>query len=322
MALSPALQKLVSQAANKYSRSSGNRIKPKEGTNRYRILVPDADVQFWADLGVHWIKTELESNKPVAVVGCRDVVFQEVCEIDTAIDQAIASAFDEDSKKLYESWRAKKSVLLNVLDRSKGSTNPDEVQILEVTTTTFGKIMGLVQEYAEEDQDVLDPKNGIDISISRSGKGLNTEYSVNAAPGTSQPVKKEHLAGCHNLLDHINKEFFKGEETKAINAIAQIAQINVPRIGSKTPTAALTSRAAQVREEEEETVVEEDLSQDLNDEPPFDTDEEAPKTAAKQTTAAAKKTAPAPKAAAKEEVAAEAIDDSDLDDVLADLDNL
>ncbi|MER9496411.1 hypothetical protein NKI86_32185, partial [Mesorhizobium sp. M0320] len=64
MALNPALQKLISNATNKYSRSSGNRIKPKEGVNRYRILAPTpaqapwvkADLQLWADCAVHWIK--------------------------------------------------------------------------------------------------------------------------------------------------------------------------------------------------------------------------------------------------------------------------
>ncbi len=316
MALSPVLQKLVSQAANKYSRSSGSRIKPKEGVNRYRILVPDVNAQFWADLGVHWIKTELSDGaKPVAVVGCSDVVHQQPCAIDTAIDQAIASAIDEESKKLYESWRARKSVLLNVLDRSKHSTDPDAVQILEVTTTTFGAIMGIVQQYAEEGEDILDAQNGMDISLTRSGKGLNTEYTVNVAPGQSKPVTKAHLQNANDLLDHINKEFFKGDDQKALNVISQTAQINVPRLAARTPTAALTSKAAAVAEAADEA---EDLSQDLDDAAPFEVEEEAPAPAPK---ASAK---PAPKAAAKPAPAPEAdtSDDDDLADVLADLDDL
>lgn len=320
MALSPVLQKLVSQAANKYSRSSGSRIKPKEGVNRYRILVPDVNAQFWADLGVHWIKTELSDGaKPVAVVGCSDVVHQTPCAIDTAIDQAIGSAIDEESKKLYESWRARKSVLLNVLDRSKHSTDPDAVQILEVTTTTFGAIMGIVQQYAEEGEDILDAQSGMDISITRSGKGLNTEYTVNVAPGQSKPVTKAHLQNANDLLDHINKEFFKGDDQKALNVISQTAQINVPRLASRTPTAALTSKAAAVADVADDAA---DIVEDLEDDtPPFDTEEEAPKASAKP---AAAKASPAPKAAAKPAPAPEAdsSDDDDLADVLADLDDL
>jgi hypothetical protein len=316
MALSPVLQKLVSQAANKYSRSSGSRIKPKEGINRYRILVPDVNAQFWADLGVHWIKTELSDGaKPIAVVGCSDVVYGTPCAIDTAIDQAIGSAIDEDSKKLYESWRARKSVLVNVLDRSKGSSDPDAVQILELTPTTFGAIMGIVQQFAEEGEDVLDAKTGMDIAITRSGKGLNTEYTVNVAPGQSKPVTKAHLEACHNLVDHIAKEFFKGDENKALSVISQTAQINVPRLASKTPTAALTSKAASVPADDADDAAA-DLAQDLEEEAV----EQAPVKAAAKTTTAARKPAPAPEP--EEDDAAASSDDDDLADVLKDLDDL
>lgn len=315
MALSPALQKLVSQGANKYSRSTGERIKPKEGINRYRILVPDVNAQFWADLGVHWIKAEVEGKgKPIAVVGCPDVCFGQPCEIDTAIVQALSGAIDEDSKKLYESWRARKTVLLNVLDRSKGSSDPDKVQILEITTGTFGAILNIIQQYAEEGEDILDAAGGMDISITRAGKGLNTEYTVNVAPGKSLPVKQAHLKDCHNLTDHINKEFFRGDEQKALNFIGQVAQVNLPRLGSKTPTAALTSKAAQVDPD-----VDEDALADAADlEEVSDEQEEAPAPAATKTVAAKTSSTPA-KAEVEEDVV---LDDNDLDDVLADLDSI
>lgn len=309
MALSPALQRLVSQGQNKYSRSTGSRIKPKEGVNRYRILIPNVNAAFWQDLGVHWIKAELEGKgKPVAVIGCRDVVFQEPCELDTAIDAAIASAIDEESKKLYESWRARKTVLLNVLDRSKASTDHDKVQILEITTGTFGAILGLIDQFAQEDEDITDAENGLDITITRTGTGLQTEYTVNTAPGKSKPVTKEHLAGCHDLLDHVNKEFFKGEEPKALNFIAQVAQINIPRLGKpKTPTAALTSKAAVVEEEEEEVVGAADVDE-------VEVETPAPKTTKTTAASTARKPAPAP--------VEEALNDDDLEDVLADLDSI
>lgn len=305
MALSPALQKLVSQGQAKYARGAGRALKPKEGINRWRILVPDPNAQFWADLGVHWIKAD-ENGKPLAVVGCSDVCFQEPCEIDTAIDQAIASAIDEDSKKLYQGWRAKKSILVNILDRTKGSEKPDEVQIAELTPTTFAAILNMVQEYAAEGQDILDPNEGIDISITKTGKGLSTEYQVNAAAGTSKPVTKKQLSECHDLVEYIKKEFFKGEEQKALNQIAQLSGIKVARIGARTPTPALTSKAAAV----EDMIDEDDLA---------DAAEEEPKKPASKPTAAAEKPAAAKAEAVEEEPA---FDADDVDDVLADLDNL
>jgi hypothetical protein len=313
MALSPALQKLVANGANKYQRSTGERIKPKEGINRYRILLPDVNAQFWADLGVHWIKPEVEGKgKPIAVVGCSDVCFGQPCEIDTAINAALSGAIDEDSKKLYESWRARKTVLLNVLDRSKGSTDPDKVQILEITTGTFGAILNIVQQYAEEGEDILDGNVGMDISISRTGKGLQTEYTVNVAPGKSQPVTKAHLKDCHNLTDHINKEFFRGDEQKALNFIAQVAQVNLPRLGNKTPTAALTSKAAQVDPDVDADALAD--ASDLDDDVPFEVEETAP------VTKAAVRTAPSKPAVVEED--AVVLDDNDIDDVLADLDTI
>ncbi len=318
MALSPALQKLVSQGANKYSRSTGERIKPKEGVNRYRILVPDVNAQFWADLGVHWIKAELDGKgKPIAVVGCADVCFQQPCEIDTAINEALKGAIDEDSKKLYESWKARKTVLLNVLDRSKGSSDPDKVQILELTTGTFGQLLGIVQQYAEEGEDILDAASGMDISITRTGKGLNTEYTVNVAPGKSQPVTKQHLKDCHNLIDHINKEFFRGDEQKALNFISQVAQVNIPRLGTKTPTAALTSRAAQVDPDIDADALAD--AQDLEEEVVEAEEVKAPVTTKAAAPAQKASSKPAPAQVEEDTVV---LDDNDLDDVLADLDTI
>lgn len=264
MALSPALRKLVSNATNKYTRSSGKRIKPKEGINRYRILVPSqadapwvpASGQFWADLGVHWIKPE-ENAAPAAVVGCESVVYQRPSQIATAIEAAISSAIDEESKKLYMSWKAKTTILVNVLDRSKGSTNPDEVQILEITPTTWGNIMSTIQQYDEEGEDILDAENGMDLTITRTGKGLNTQYAVNIAPGKSAPVPAAALKNCHDLHKHIEQEFFRGEEPKALAAIAQISGVSLPRLAAgaaggagRTPTPALASAASAVEDAE------------------------------------------------------------------------
>lgn len=314
MALSPELRKLVSGASNKYSRSSGTRIKPKEGVNRYRILIPDrkhaswmpANGQFWADLGVHWIKAS-ENDKPLVVIGCESTVFQRPSRIAPLIDQAIASAIDEESKQLYQSWKAKTSVLVNVLDRSKGSSNPDDPQILELTPTTWGAVMGIVQQYDDEGEDILDAENGMDIIITRTGKGLNTQYSVNVAPGKSQPVPDAALKNCHDLFAHIEKEFFRGEEEKAIAAIGQIAGINVPRLAGPvrgTPTAALTSAASEVEDAE---VTDDDLSV-------LEEEEAAPAPTPKVRVETA-----APAAKAKDPAEDE---DIDLDDVLGDLEDL
>ena len=221
---------MVAQAKAKYAGNAGSAIKPKEGRNVYRILAPTPDIapwvgengQFWADLGVHWIKAE-PNGKPIAVVGDCDICYQQPSVLNAAIEMAISKALDEDSKKLYQEWRARKSVLINVIDRSTGTE-----EILELTPTTFGKILDLIEMYANEDVDILDPQTGCDIIITRTGKGLNTNYEVAVAPLAPgkkfEPVTKEQLARAKNLHEFIAQNYFRGEEQKALNAIAQIAK--------------------------------------------------------------------------------------------------
>jgi len=260
MGVNPALLELVSKGKNKYAGSTGKALKPKEGLNTYRIIAPTFDVapwvgaggQFWADLGVHWIKAD-ENGKPIAVVGDCDTVYQQPSVLNSAIDMAISSAIDEQSKKLYESWRARKTVLINVIDRDdKSNPNP---QVLELTTTTFHKVLELIQLYAQNDQDITDPVKGVDIVIRRSGKGLNTEYQVMVSPGISQPVPAEVVAKAVDLQAYIETNYFKGDEQKALNAITQIAGIALPRLGQaaatsgalgRSPTPALSSPSAVV----------------------------------------------------------------------------
>lgn len=316
MALSASLRKLVSNANNKYSRSSGARLKPKEGVNRYRILVPskkDApwlpdNGQFWCDVGVHWIKAD-ENGKPLAVVGCPSICYQQPSELATAIDAAINSAIDEESKKLYESWKARSFIIVGALDRSKGSTNPDEPQILELTPTTWGKVMGVIQQYDDEGEDILDPNEGLDITITRTGKGLNTEYSVNIAAGKSAPVPAAALKNVPDLPAHVAKEFFRGDEPKALAAINQIAGVNVQALpSSRTPTRALSSRAAQVEDAE---VVEDEA---VSDEEVAALEEEEVVVAETKAAAPARKPVQAPKAETPVE--------DDMDELLADLDGI
>lgn len=256
MALSPELKKMVSSAKNKYSSNNQKTVKPKDGRNAYRILAPTsaqaswvpASGQYWADLGVHWIKAD-KNGKPLAVVGDCDTVYQQPSVLNTAIEMAINSAMDEESKELYNEWKAKKSVLLNVIDRTAG----DDPVVLELTGTTFGKVMDLINVYDDAGRDITDPLSGVDIIITKTGKALNTKYEVMVDPAPPKPVSPDVLARTTDLHEFIAQNYFRGEEQKALNCIAQIAGVAVPALtgpataaGVRTPTAALSSSAAAV----------------------------------------------------------------------------
>jgi len=252
MALSPALRAKVAQSKARYQTNNSKTTKPKEGRNQFRILAPTHeqadwvdpnDGQWWAELGVHWIKPA-ENAKPLAVVGDPETTFGEPGQLSAVIEKAIANATDEDSKKLYESWRARKSILLNVIDRSEG----DKVTVLELSPTTFAKVLEQIEEYDEADQDITDPVNGLDIVITRVGKGLNTEYSVMVAPVSAKnpqkPVTKEQMAEAVDLPAYIRSNFFRGEERKALAAVSNIAGIAVPAKATLNLSSAAVSNAA------------------------------------------------------------------------------
>jgi hypothetical protein len=297
MALNPALQALIKNQKAKYSRSTGKAVKLKEGKTTIRLLwnpAHDATGKFWRDYAVHWIKTEL-NGKPVAVVGCKDHTYEQPCEICAAIDKAIKSAVDDDSVKLYKEWKPKKGVLVNALIRKGPDESEDTPIVLDLTPTTFGTILSVMEEYGDT-VDVLDLKAGIDFVIERKGKGLDTEYVVMPAP-MSKPVKAGVVEKTTNLDDFIAQEYFRGEETKALNAIAQVTGLKFGAIAAPRGNALLTSSAGTVVEEEEEAVA------------------LPPKVAAKA--APAKAAAPAAKVEEVAELPAE-----EIDDLLADLDNL
>lgn len=251
-----ALLALISKAKQKYS-SADDALRPKDGKNTYRILAPTKeqaewvgpDGEFWQDVGVHWIKADL-NGKPLAVVGDASVCFGQLNPLDAIIEKAVSQSIGEEDKKLAESWRSQKRILLNVLDRSdKNAENP---QVLEVTRTTWASILEQAQTFAQAGFNIFDQAMGLDINIVKTGKNLNTKYDVSITPlmpGQSPvPVSDEVMSKCVDLPNWVRNKYFKGEEDKAAALIAQTAGIalpgGAPAVTARTPTAALTSGAA------------------------------------------------------------------------------
>nr|WP_128083454.1 hypothetical protein [Methylobacterium sp. B34] len=248
MALSPAMMALVKGAKNRYTRNTSKFVKLKEGKTRVRIIATEE--KFWQDLGVHWIKTDL-SGKPVAVVGCHDLVKDEACPICAAIDKAMKAATDDDTVKLVKEWTTRKSVLVKAIIRDGADASPDP-QILELTPSTFGTIVSMIEEYGSE-VDPLSPTEGMDFVITRSGKGLDTRYEPMPAL-KSQPLTKDQITKAKeiNLLEAIEKEFFRGDEQKALNAIGQATGISLA-IAPPKRAAGLLTGAVVAEEPEAET---------------------------------------------------------------------
>ena len=339
MAINPALTRMLGQAANKYKGGGGNKAaKPGDGRTQIRLLIDPSKPleQFWQDSAVHWIKADV-NGKPLVVVGDCDTVFQQPSVIKAAIQMAIDNATDEDSKELFESWKEKKSVIFPVIIRPE----TDTPVLMELTPTTFGKIMDLITMYATSLQDPSDPNSGIDITdlnagmdiiITKTGKGLNTSYDVAIAPAGSKPVPADVFTKMPDALEYVKREFFRGEEQKALNAIQQIAGIAVPRLANTaaTPTAALTAPSAVVPDATvaapvAPVAVATPAPAPASVAPPAQDNDIAAQIAALQAQQAAlvkTQAAPAPVAEAEPETASPMLSESDADAILAELDQL
>lgn len=330
MGISPELAKLVRDAKNKFSASSGKAVKLKEGKTVIRVLGKPGEV-FWAENGVHWIKAE-EKGKPIAVVGCHDIVHGTPCPVCAAIERATASVTDDDELKLVKDWKAKKTIYICALVRS-GPDKSDQPQVVELTPTTFGKILSILEEYAAADIDMLHPTTGFDLTVERTGKGLNTEYSVNTTP-KSDPFDPKLLENLPDLKAIIEKEFFRGEENKAVTAIGNISGVSMGTAGPAlaAPAAAKAPALAGPGTIVEDAVIEEAINEIEASPPtaPVATAELTPEqrlAAAKAAkAAAAAKPATPPKAAETPKVeappTATELPKEDVDSLLKELDEL
>lgn len=355
--MSPALLALVKGAKNKYGRSDGKIIKFKEGKTTFRVLpfqVEDGEPgQFWFETAVHWIKTET-NGKPVAVCGCDAVVHSTSCKVCSAIELAKPSAVSDEDAKLIKEWNAKKGVLIQVLILSGSDASPDNPQIVELTPTTFSQVMSVMEEYSSQ-CDITDPQTGMNLVVERSGKGLDTKYQIMTTPTGPKTVAKGVMEKCVNLKELVEKEFFRGDEVKAITAISNMTGISLTGISAPRNNALLTSAAAKVEDVEivsapkvvkptmadkKELAALNEIDPEVLDEtPPFEVapavedDEEAALMAqmaalkAKKAAAAALAAKPAAKPKAAPKVVApapveDALTDDDVASVLAELDNI
>jgi len=219
------LKELMAQKKAQIAESSGKRtntVKPGMGKTRFRILPSwrgASDSQFYHDFGQHFIRTSSEA-KPIVYV-CVEKTFNKPCLICDRLRDGFHTAKDDASKKLIKDCFASSRILLNALEIDKDKSTP---VILELSPTTFDKVIDIIQENADEDNEdfniVTDMDNGVDIIITRSGTGLSTEYGVQPALKGSAAVSASVLANLNDLDQFVAQE----QELafiKATNAVSQ-----------------------------------------------------------------------------------------------------
>ena len=154
-------------------------IKPKAGKNRFRILPSwrGDNEDFAKGFGSHFIKNESGEVKSVYI--CDAATNEKDCGVCDALNQAMISVNDDETKELIRQARASQRFLFNVIDIESDDNTPF---ILELSRTTYLKLVEIILlESSEEDPDfnvLTDLEAGHDIYIMRNGAGLKTEYTV------------------------------------------------------------------------------------------------------------------------------------------------
>jgi len=217
-----SLKERMAQKKAQIAEQSGRRqqtVKPAAGASRWRILPSwrGEGEDFFHDFGQHFVKDA--QGKTAAVYVCAEKTFQRPCPVCEAIREGIGEAKDDATKKLLGDAKASGRILLNALDVAKSLTDP---VILELSPTTFDKLIDIYQQNPDEENDdfniVTDLNDGVDIIITRSGTGLNTEYSVQPALKGSKKVDPKVLEKLNNLDEYVAQEQELGL-LKATNAV-------------------------------------------------------------------------------------------------------
>lgn len=199
-------------------------VKPPEGNSRWRILpswraegTENAE-QFWHDFGSHYIKDQAEQLRAVYV--CTEKTFGKPCEVCTAIAQSMAYSTEDATVKALKEANASARVLVNAVQTDGASK---EVVILELSPTAFAQVITVMQEWGDITKldDGQPSATGRDITIERTGKGLNTKYVVQAG-NKATPLPSDVMKKVTNLDAYVAQESDSGK-LKALTGIASVS---------------------------------------------------------------------------------------------------
>lgn len=163
-----------------------------DGKNIRRILFPKGDKDMFFVDGYFHYRTGTEQKTYVCPTSHGNN-----CPICAALYKLKDSKNPEDVET-YNTCRRKRRIAINVLDRNEPNPQP---KILMVGATI---LKGILQTISDPDYgDITDAVTGRDVTITRSGKGLNTSYSVIAKPQTSPVENAEEIDKAMANLDDL-----------------------------------------------------------------------------------------------------------------------
>lgn len=165
---------------------------PKDGDSKIRILPPvgkmDSD-EFFVEGGIHY---NVGPNKDNVICRDTDGTDGSRCPVCQAVSDLMSSGESSDVN-LGKSMRRKTRYYVNIIDMAEPKKGP---QVFPMNVSIFKGVLSFITD--PDYGDMTDLKEGRDITITRTGKGIDTSYEVRPRPKTSE-VKKSVLKNAEDL---------------------------------------------------------------------------------------------------------------------------
>lgn len=175
--------------------------KLQSGKNVRRVLPPKGDKDvFWSEGYIHFGLGD-DGNKTAT---CLETWGEgKKCPICKYTEKLKASKSQAD-RKLADRIRRTRRMYIAVINRDADEEKP---MVLPVGKTILQPIIDLICD--PDYGDITDLHEGRDITITKSGKGLNTEYSVIAKPNTSEALTEIEEKELQDMLPDLDALFIR-----------------------------------------------------------------------------------------------------------------
>lgn len=206
--MSAMAAKLDEETSTNYSNTEYDRLQT--GKNVRRVLWPKGDNDsFYAEGYVHFGLGEDGRS----VVTCpKTWGSKEKCPVCEYVEELQKSS-DKDDKKLASDIKARRKIYINVINRDGEDDTP---KVLPIGVTI---LKGLLEAICDPDYgDITDPYEGRDVTITRKGQGLQTEYSVLPKPKESVASEEIDPEDLEEQMADLDNQFIRKsyEELEAI----------------------------------------------------------------------------------------------------------
>lgn len=200
--------RLDAESQQNYSNTDYDKLQ--QGKNVRRVLWPKGDKDsFYSEGYLHF---GLGADGKSVATCPKTWGSKEKCPICEYVEQLQASK-NKDDQKLAKDIKAKRRIYINVLNRDDEEETP---KVLPIGVTI---LKGLLETICDADYgDITDPEDGRDITITRKGQGLKTEYSVLPKPKSSEASESQTPEEIEEAMTDLDSLFIKKsyEELQAI----------------------------------------------------------------------------------------------------------